>query len=181
MECGDYSVPICGPASRIRPVCFIAGDLDFLFFLRGQSHLSSRTPTGGDKNEGLTTEMQAVDTQSKGLYTDVTTKEEKSAGDVMKMREKDEHPGQDIGSINESVQHQYFQSLTSQGVSLKSQDAEGDPLHDQHPKVEYFLGQPVQYELEDRDRLSVLTWNLDGLDREDLLRRAGGLFSNIKK
>nr|XP_023700324.1 uncharacterized protein LOC111860661 isoform X1 [Paramormyrops kingsleyae] len=148
---------------------------------RGQSHLSSRSPTGGDRDEGLTTEMQVVETQSKSLCTDMTTKEEKSAGEVMKMREKDEHSEQESASINKSVQHQYFQSLTSQGVSLKCQDPEGDGPHDQHPKVEHFLGQPVQYELEDRDRLSVLTWNLDGLDSEDLLRRAGGLFSNIKK
>ncbi|XP_048882837.1 uncharacterized protein LOC125749531 isoform X3 [Brienomyrus brachyistius] len=138
-------------------------------------------PMGGDRNEGLTTEMQVVDTQSKALCLDMTTKveEEKSTGEVMEMEEKDEHAEQESASINKSVQHQYSQSLALQGVSLKN--PEDDPPHDQHPKVEYFLGQPFQYELEDKNRLSVLTWNLDGLDSEDLLKRAGGLFSNIKK
>ncbi|KPP59592.1 hypothetical protein Z043_122472 [Scleropages formosus] len=48
------------------------------------------------------------------------------------------------------------------------------------PHVESLQGQPLEKDMKDQDRLSVLTWNLDGVDTEDIRMHVHGLTSNIK-
>ncbi|KAL4617095.1 hypothetical protein GN956_G21837 [Arapaima gigas] len=67
------------------------------------------------------------------------------------------------------------------GQSLHGATTQSGSSQDPTPEVEYFLGEPFPCGTENQDRLTVLTWNLDGLDFEELKRRVGGLFSNIKK
>ncbi|XP_018618205.1 uncharacterized protein tdp2a isoform X2 [Scleropages formosus] len=99
---------------------------------------------------------------------------------------------QGVGSkqVEKEDEQQGLEGMATQdegaSKSLRGQTSHCPPTqnassHCPNPEVEYFLGEPFHCETEDRDRLTVLTWNLDGLDFEDLKKRIGGLFSNIKK